>query len=342
MNSSHEQSEREYVLRSILDTAVDAIITIDVRGIVRGFNRAAAKMFGYTADEVVGQNVKMLMPQPYAAEHDGYLERYLRTGEPHIIGIGREVHARRKDGTLIPVDLAVSEVDHLGRFTGILRDLTARRALEREVIECTTLEQQRIGQEIHDGLGQRLTGAAMLAKALERKLSAKAPEEAEIARHVTEQLRLALEEAHRLARGLQPVEIDARGLVAAFHTLAQEIESTTGLSCRVDDQADTMVGSRHVATHLYRIAQEALQNVVKHAQASEAFVRLRIEGNTLILNVVDNGIGLAANRTQTGGLGLHTMRYRAGIIGARLTITERPDGGTDVTCLFPLDRDVDV
>ncbi|MBX3415159.1 MAG: PAS domain S-box protein [Pirellulales bacterium] len=336
-NRPNEPSEREYVLRSILDTAVDAIITIDLHGVVRGFNRAAARMFGYTAEEVVGQNVRMLMPEPYASEHDGYLERYLRTGEAHIIGVGREAVARRKDGTLFPIDLAVSEVDRLGRFTGILRDLTSRRALEREVIECTTLEQQRIGQEIHDNLGQRLTGAAMLAKALERKLEALELPDANTARQVTEQLRLALDEAHRLAHGLQPVDIDPRGLVAALEALAHQIEATSGIRCRVNSTEFTEFSGRHAATHLYRIAQEALQNVVKHAQASEVVITLRSETTQLTLAIEDDGVGIGSGRGRQGGLGLHTMRYRAGIIGAQFSVTNAPTHGTIIKCILPVD-----
>ena len=129
----HEQAEAvlrdsEARTQAILHTAVDGIITIDDRGIVESFNPAAERLFGYTADEVVGQNISMLMPSPYREEHDGYLARYLQTGEPHIIGIGREVHARRRDGTTFPISLAVSEVRLAGRrmFTGIVHDLTAR------------------------------------------------------------------------------------------------------------------------------------------------------------------------------------------------------------------------
>jgi PAS domain S-box-containing protein len=113
---------------AILQTAVDGIITIDARGIIASFNPAAERLFGYTAGEVIGQNVSILMPSPDREAHDGYLARYLRTGEPHIIGIGREVRAQRRDGTTFPIALAVSELHLDGRrmFTGIVHDLTAR------------------------------------------------------------------------------------------------------------------------------------------------------------------------------------------------------------------------
>lgn len=121
-------------LQSIVKTAVDGIVTIDTAGTVIDFNEAAERLFGYRADEVIGRNVNMLMPEPYRTEHDAYVERYLRTNEPHIIGIGREVVGRRKNGTTFPMDLAVSEfeVEDTRQFTGIVRDITERKTLERE------------------------------------------------------------------------------------------------------------------------------------------------------------------------------------------------------------------
>ena len=127
----------EAITRAILDTAVDAIVTIDARGRIESFNRAAERLFGYAAAEVVGRNVRMLMPEPYASRHDGYLRNYYRTGKPKIIGTGREVVGLRKDGSTFPLDLAVSEV-RLGRrrtFAGILRDLTERKRLEKGSLE---------------------------------------------------------------------------------------------------------------------------------------------------------------------------------------------------------------
>jgi len=123
--------------RAIVDTAVDAIIVIDRRGVVVSLNRAAERMFGYTVSDVVGNNVKMLMPEPYRGEHDGYLDRYQRTGEKRIIGIGREVTGRRRDGSTFPMDLSVGEANQHGErfFVGIIRDITGRNAAELAVRE---------------------------------------------------------------------------------------------------------------------------------------------------------------------------------------------------------------
>ncbi len=130
--------DRESILQSVLDTAVDSIITIDERGMIESVNRATTERFGYDEKELVGQNVSMLMPQPYDRNHDEYLKSYLDTGQRKIIGIGREVPCRCKDGTIFPGDLAVSEVKLADRrlFTGILRDLTERKTTEEQLAKA--------------------------------------------------------------------------------------------------------------------------------------------------------------------------------------------------------------
>ena len=127
--------------KAILETTVEAIITIDSQGIVQTFNSAAEKIFGYRAKEVIGNNIKMLMPKPYRSEHDGYLGRYLETGVPKIIGLGRQVTGLRKDGTEFPMDLAVSEVPLKDKrlFTGIVRDITERKRLEEQLVQSAKL-----------------------------------------------------------------------------------------------------------------------------------------------------------------------------------------------------------
>jgi PAS domain S-box-containing protein len=147
-------SSREARLRSILETAPEAIVTIDDRGIVGSFSASAEALFGYAASEVVGRNVSMLMPRPHRDQHDGYLDRYRATGERHIIGIGRVVEGMRKDGTLFPMELAVGEVQTGGAriFTGFIRDLTSRQRMEQELRQAQKMEAvgQLTGGIAHD------------------------------------------------------------------------------------------------------------------------------------------------------------------------------------------------
>src|SRR5436190_5022246 len=132
--------------KAIIDSAVDAIIVIDSRGLIESFNPAAQRMFGYAATEVIGRNVNLLMPSPFAEEHDGYIRRYLETGEQRIIGLGREVSGRRKDASEFPLHLSVARAAIAGelRFTGIIRDLTERNVLEAKLREESALA--RIGE----------------------------------------------------------------------------------------------------------------------------------------------------------------------------------------------------
>ncbi len=131
-NLCRSETRNEATMRAIVETAVTGIITIDAKGTTRSFNPAAERLFGYRTDDVVGSNVKTLMPEPYHSEHDSYLANYMETGVPHVIGIGREVACRRKDDSTFPADLAVSEVAVEGErlFVGILTDISERKKLE--------------------------------------------------------------------------------------------------------------------------------------------------------------------------------------------------------------------
>ena len=131
-------AERDALLHAIIETSPDGLVTIDERGVILSFNPAAETMFGYRADDVIGKNVNCLMPAPYKDEHDGYLQRYLTTGKKRIIGIGREVKARKKDGEVFPIELAVGEVrlSDRRRFAGFIRDASARRAAEQMSMSC--------------------------------------------------------------------------------------------------------------------------------------------------------------------------------------------------------------
>ncbi len=339
--ANQELQDQKRRLRSIVETAVDAIVIIDERGIVESVNPAAMKMFGYRADEVVGQNVNMLMPQPFAAEHTGYIQRYLRTGEAKIIGIGREIQARRKDGSIFPADLAVSEFyDGRPQFTGIVRDITSRKAMEAEVLQIAEAEQRRIGQELHDDTQQQLSGLTLIARNAADSLAAMAQEYPQIAEvrakveRVVKGLRDANQSLRELARGLVPLQVDAHGLSDALNQLAHQVGEIHSVACSfsMDDSID--LNDSIVATHLYRVTQEAVNNALKHSAAREIAIRLRCVDRMVILEIMDNGVGIADVR-ETLGRGLQIMAYRAGLIRAVLTVRRGEMGGTIVSCGLP-------
>ena len=329
--------DREERLRAILETAVEGIITIDEHGIIESFNPASEKIFGYRAAEVIGKNVNVLMATPHREQHDGYIENYQRTGHAKIIGIGRETFARKKDGTLFPIDLSVSEVKLSDRriFTGFIRDITERKRLEKENLEISEREQRRIGQDLHDGLCQHLAGVEMLCQVLAQKLAPKSKDTAARATEIAQAVRAAISQTRLLARGLSPVTLESEGLMSALTELAHNTEKMFRVRCEFDCPEVVKFNDHAAATHLFRIAQEAVSNALKHGKAKKISIQLRELPGQLNLRVSDNGAGFPKKFSGGTGMGLRIMQSRIGMVGGTLTIEQPPAGGVSVVFSAP-------
>lgn len=339
--ANEQMQETAARMQAIVKTAGEGIITIEEDGTIRTFNRAAEKMFGWTADEVVGKNVRALMPEPYRSEHDQYLRHHVETGEKRIIGIGRGVAGQRKDGTIFPMHLAVSEVDPLDSrvFTGIVRDLSAEKELERHLDRVSAEERQRLAQNLHDELGGTMTAISILGSLLQRRLQESGSPEAERAALLVEQIREAQEQVRGVARGLLPVSTDPAGLMAALRGIARRTNEVAGLECSLECDAELEVHDRTVANHLYRLVNEAVENVVRHAHATRAQIRVVVEDGKALFLVEDDGRGLPEQAGPgRAGMGLRTMKYRAGLLGASFAVRSPPAGGTVVCCAVALER----
>lgn len=319
-------------VRAILSTTVDAIITIDERGHIRSFNQAAEKLFLFQASDVIGKNVNMLMPQPYKREHDGYIENYNNTGERKIIGIGREVTGQRKDGTMFPMYLAVSEVNANDEkfFTGIVRDITEQRRLEQEVLRISEHERRRIGQDLHDGLGQMLTGISLINKSIASSLKDQNHTLAAESEEITKLIREADEYARNLSRTLIPVELESNGLKAAIRRMAYNAEKLFNIKCTLVDFLDISFDDPTSLSHLYRIIQEATSNAVKHGNASNVIIKMEVDKDKLVLSIEDDGTGFSPDWDQGKGLGVRIMQFRSNLIGANLRILESDLGGAAI------------
>ena len=214
---------------------------------------------------------------------------------------------------------------------------TTARLAEREgqILEISDREQARIGQELHDGLCQQLVSLAFDANSLERQLSAESRAEAQVAKRLSHYLDQAITEARQVSRGLFPVRLEVEGLPSALEELARTTRERFHVKCRFEANQGAFPDAQPIATHLYRIAQEAVSNALKHSQATSIAIRLGAQAQQLELQVEDNGIGIPHGSVQNcKGMGIHIMEYRARSIGGRLTM-EPGSSGTVVSCRVP-------
>ncbi len=349
----HEGKER---LDAILNTVADSIITIDVQGKIESFNHATELMFGVEGNELRGTNIAMLLPALFNSDRTDGAAQSVAVRIPELIGNRREFLAQRKDGSTFPVDLALGRVDHLGLYTGILRDITIRKQLQAQILEIATEEQSRIGQELHDGTQQELTGLSLFAGAMNNFFnnatyrSGGQQKEwilgdidyqrikqtlAKLSKGLVE----AIQHVQKLSHGIMPVQIDAEGLLTALADLASSTNAHQKLNCHFESVGTGSIRSDAVATQLYRIAQESLTNSIKHGKASDIHISLTMSPVETALEISDNGIGFDSTETTEqfaeGGMGLRIMKYRASIMGGELRVSRNRRNGTTVRCTIP-------
>jgi PAS domain S-box-containing protein len=349
--------ESEARMRAIFDTAVDAIVTIDDRGIIDRFNHAAERVFGYLEAEVTGNNVSMLMPPPHREMHDRYIAHYLQTGEKKIIGIGREVLGQRKDGTTFPMELSVAEMRFGDRrmFTGMVRDISERKqaeeALRQSQSELRRLsahqdqlkeqERKRIAQEIHDELGALLTGIkAYVSVSIDRAARAGAPADPLLV-ETASLADTAIKAVRRVITDLRPSVLDQLGVWAALEWYADQIEERSGLDCicSIDPTALEVELDHARSTMLFRVVQEALTNVVRHAEATSVSVEAKCGDGFITVRIEDDGKGIDTDRLlNRDSWGLLGMYERSHHFGGDLRITGTPGQGTQVVLRLPLEK----
>jgi signal transduction histidine kinase len=210
-----------------------------------------------------------------------------------------------------------------------------RRRAERQLLEISEREQQRIGRDLHDGLCQQLAGIAYIASNLQSKLAKGSPAEAVAAARIAELSRATAVQARQIARGLNPVNLGTMGLVAALEELASSIGTMFSISCRFESTHRVRIRDHGAAVHLYRITQEAIHNSITHGKASEIRVSLHRKRGGTVLSVIDNGRGLSHVSVEDGGMGIENMNCRARAIGAKLQFAPCRGGGTIMCCALP-------
>jgi PAS domain S-box-containing protein len=294
-------------------------------------------------EQVWGRSCQALYADPHSwlegvhPEDRPRLRQFFMQRLPDL-GYEHSYRVVRPDGSVRWVlDRGFPVQDNSGRFyrlVAIARDITERKAQEKEVLAISEREQRRIGQDLHDDLCQQLVGIEFLSKALQQQL--KKPAHAAMAGEIAQLIRAATDHSRRLARGLIPLEPEAEGLMRGLQALAARTSELFRVQCSFQCPAPVLVADPGVSTDLYRIAQEAVTNSLKHGQAKHIEIELAATGDGGMLTVSDHGLGLSAKADDSTGLGLRIMQYRADTMGGSLSIQSVGSGGTRIVCTFPL------
>jgi two-component system sensor kinase FixL len=339
--------------RSVIDSAVDGIIVIDVTGCIESFNPAAERLFGYTEAQVLGKNVNVLMPSPYHEEHDGYMSRYLTTGEKKIIGIGREVKGLRRDGTTFPLRLSVGELNVNGerKFTGIVADLSARVRMEEQLREQTSLA--RLG-EMAAVIAHEVKNPLAGIRGAIQVIGGRLPKESKDAAVVKEILN-RIDTLNELIKDLllfarpphpRPLPVDLAGLVRMTADLLAGDPALKGIAIHINGAAPPVMADAEL---LKIVFQNLLVNSAQAMQGrGDIRVTLQPVNGVLRVTVRDAGPGIAADvleriftpffttKARGTGLGLATAKRIVEAHAGRIAIDSAPGGGTTVTVELPV------
>jgi PAS domain S-box-containing protein len=343
-------------LRGILDSAMDAIITVDESQRVVLFNRAAEEVFLCRRDEALGAPLDWFIPERFRAGHRRLVEQFGESGDAsRRMGHARVVAGLRRNGEEFPIEASISQVvEHGQRFyTVILRDVTLRvraeEALRKSKDEIQGLalaastareqEKSRIARELHDELGQMLTALKIDVSWLRANLGEPAPAAAEKLAAMQRLLDQTVASARRISSDLRPLMLDDLGLTAAAEWLVQSFTSRTGIPCElVLGEGDLDLPDPY-ATTVFRVLQESLTNIAKHARATQVEATLEREGGDTLLTVGDNGAGFAVDAARDPrSFGLVGMRERACLVGGQVTIESEPGKGARVELRIPMGK----
>jgi two-component system, LuxR family, sensor kinase FixL len=305
-------------LRAVLAATPDGVVLFDERGVIDTANAAVAQMFGYPVGGLVGRSVHLLIPAISGAL------------DPWAVG-SRNVEAVRRDGTHFAVEVSVRAA---GRsFAGVIRDMARTRELERQVVDAADAVRKAVGEDLHDNVGQQLTGLELMVDALARRVTVSDRVTSSLVAKVAEGLKQAHADIRQLMTGIIPTEVPADGFVATLERLVTRVRECYDRKCDLVTTNPVQLPDAATATHLFRIVQEAVCNAIRHGHTKVIRLTVREEPDALVVEVRDDGGGFS-NNANRHGLGTRLMQDRATRIGGTLTITA-VDGGTVVTVCLP-------
>ncbi len=321
----------------VLETMREGVVLFRRAGDIRLANPAAGRLFGVPPESLVGAPVSRLALSPDMLER---IARLQSDEDQGATASSREWLAGRGDGSEFLVEGVFSAVEFAGEpmIIGVLQDVTDRRQLERAIIETSTFEQQRIASDLHDGLGQELTGIALLLRSAAARLAQDPAAGQSLLREATSLLDAAVQSARALAHGLAPAALELGGLPGALSDLAGRVRRTYGIRAQFRTHVDAALRlDTAQANHLYRIAQEGVNNAVRHGRATFITLRLSADTHQVKVEIIDNGGGIPApDRRSSAGMGLRIMEYRARMLGGELRVETPRRGGTAICCRVPM------
>jgi len=333
------ESEEKY--RLLVENQTDMIVKLDLKGRLLFVSPSYCRALGKTQDELLG--ARFLEPV-HPEDRLGVIRALKRACKPPY-WCRVEKRMLTGDDWRWQAWINTAVLDDEQKVVAVVasgRDITEQRKLQRQVLDISTEEQRRIGQELHDSLGQEMTGLAYLAGGLRRKLQERGlVEEAQTAAELANGIPQCLNQIRSVVRGLVPLEIGSEDLAPALESLAAGVAEQTGIPCVFENPAPVRVHSDDAAFHLYRIAQEAVNNAVKHASPQHIRVTLQRVGDRVELRVEDDGVGIPRTQERVNGSGLRILNYRANLIGALLRVAPSGNRGTVVTCLLDGEPDDD-
>lgn len=327
--------ESESKNRALLMAIPDLMFQMDISGILLSLHPGDFAVLKNIAEGLVGRNIYLV------SDREGLLPRRLldlvmtcvrqsiSTGKAQVFEQHLSLGGEARDFEVRIVRCGPNKA------LGIVRDTTRRKRLEREILEISGREQRRIGQDLHDSLCQHLAGIGFMGKVLERKTAAGQSIRSEDVAEVVDLIDQAITLTRGFARGLNPVRLEADGLMMALIELASNVERLFGITCTFEYNSPVLMTDNAAATHLYRIAQEALNNAIKHGKADNVTIAMKQDGESSVLTITDNGVGMGGTQNRGKGMGLNIMQYRASMIGAVLEIKEPKTGGCVISCTFP-------
>ncbi len=334
-------------LADILDLAEDAIIVTDHDRSITLFNQGAVKLFGYEPSEVLGKPIDLLLPERFRIDHPSSIDKFAHNPEStHRMAQHREVSGLMKDGREFPAEASISTLRVGSRvtYTLILRDITERLRTERQLQSLTAElmtaqeeERRRIARELHDDINQRLALVAIDIGNMLSTPSSMTAQANNTVQSISHRLAKISDDVRRMAYKFHPSILDDLGLTAALKHMAEEWSEKTGIRIVIvgEEMADPL--PRDVASCLYRVTQESLANIMKHARATRVEVELICDGQEITLSIQDTGVGFDLKDAQAGhsGLGLVNMRERVRSVRGRFDIQSEPGRGTHIMVHIP-------